>query len=85
MYALRAYFIYNILSVAVEIPSDQSGYHTFDDYHNHQTSVPFVKTDNHIYFNQDDTYIFAWGNGKSDCVSGWMRKGLFVIVEQQTF
>ena len=63
---LRAYFIYNSLSVCVEIPHDKSCYHTFDaSYNNHQTSVPFVETDTHIYFNDNSTFVFAWGNGKS--------------------
>ena len=75
---LSAYFIYNSLSVVVEIPHDHSCYHTFDaSYHNHQTSVPFVETDTHIYFNDDSTFIFAWGNGKS-ARRQWMEERGFV-------
>ena len=75
---LRAYFIYNSLSVVVEIPNDKSCYHTFDaSYHNHQTSVPFVETDTHIIFNDESTFIFAWGNGKSERRQ-WMEDRGFV-------
>ena len=78
LHELRAYFIYNSLSVAVQIPSDESAYHTFDaSYHNHQTSVPFVETKSHVCFQDDDTYIFAWGNGKSDRRK-WMEERGFV-------
>ena len=75
---LRAYFIYNSLLVVVEIPNDKSCYHTFDaSYHNHQTSVPFVETDTHIIFNDESTFIFAWGNGKSERRQ-WMEDRGFV-------
>ena len=51
----------------MEIPSDNDCYHTFDaSYHNHQTLVPFIQTETHVHFNFPDTFIFAWGNGKSD-------------------
>ena len=71
---MRAYFIYNSLSVVVPILYNSSCYHTFNaSYHNHQTSVPFVETEDYIYFNKYDTYIFAWGNGKSD-KRQWMEE-----------
>ena len=64
---LRAYFVYNSLSVVVAIPEDSSCYHTFDaSYHNHQTSIPFIESETHVSFNDDATFIFAWGNGKSE-------------------
>ena len=63
----HVYFIYNSLGIAISLHNNDSYYHTFDaSYHNHQTSVPFVESDTHVSFNDDSTFIFAWGSGKSD-------------------
>ena len=36
-------------------------------------SICKPSSEDYIYFNEDDTYIFAWGNGKSD-KRQWMEE-----------
>ena len=63
---LRAYFLYNSLGVGIEIPQDKSCYHTFDATSSlHQTTVPIIEDAHEVTFNCSNSFIFAWGNGKS--------------------
>ena len=63
----QAYFLYNTLLEAVQIPTEESCYHTFDaSYTNHQTSVPLVENEIYVYFGHQFAFVFAWGNGKSE-------------------
>ena len=74
----HVYFIYNSLDLAVALNVEKSYYHTFDaSFGSHQTSVPVMETDDYIYFNHDDLFVFAWGNGKSD-QRIWMEENGYV-------
>ena len=62
---LRAFFLYNSLGIAIEIPHKQSCYHTFDATScTHQTTIPILEEEQSISFHNENLSIFAWGNGK---------------------
>ena len=65
---VHAYFMYSSIGIAVSIPTEKSCYHTFDGTMGiHQTTVPvtFCPQDDLVRFDDNDIFIFAWGNGKS--------------------
>ena len=52
--------------MGIEIPKKKSCYHTFDATSSvHQTTVPIIEDAHEIRFNSLNSFIFAWGNGKS--------------------
>ena len=59
-----AYFLYNSLKEAVEIPTKGSCYHMFwGKIGQHQTAVPVTFDCTNICFREDDFFILAWGGG----------------------
>ena len=61
------YFLYNDLGIAVKIPAGKGCYHTFSgNFGNHQTAVPVTFDGSTVSFNDDNLFVFAWGNGKSE-------------------
>ena len=73
----HVYFIYNSLGVAISLNDKKSYYHTFDaSFGSHQTSVPITETNTHVIFNDNDFFVLAWGNGKSD-KRIWMEENGF--------
>jgi len=61
-----AFFIYNDLGAAVQIPTNEGYYHTFGGtLGRHQTAVPITVEEEIIRFNDSDLFVFALGNGKT--------------------
>ena len=55
-------------------PTEERCCHIFDaSYTNHQTSVPLVESETHMYFGHQFAFVFAWGNGKSE-KRKWMEE-----------
>ena len=61
-----AYFIFNDVSAAVEIPTNVGCYHTFAGFmEEHQTAVPITFDGKFVIFDDPEMNVFAWGAGKS--------------------